>query len=561
MAVSRTPPKLPSPSKVVAAMIEAKGGSRAVDPNVFVGAKEWLPEVVKQVVKELPSTSSPDLRVRPMAVVRSVRSGKTRALKELVNALRRKGTVALFASFNGDSQLMPTEADLTEALLRRVTFELCRDRVAWDECGAGDIDAFLAACGQRNVVLVIDELSVPLPPGKVTDAQRTLWQYLRNTFLLRARRGLVFSSHFPQTVAQAAQDFLGIQTARKVNVIAPPMISDVDQAAAELGVTVDAQLKWGLLPAMVLEQDVMVQRVQDKCPAQFDVVALAQACLTGREWKAAPTELLVFGQMYEVDNVQMYAWPPAVIACMLGEREPERFGALRSWIVGPHKQGAGEFWEAIVMLGVLLHRLAGLDNENIPHLPRVTDWRFLEVPKVLDVDGLIKWATERLKGRPQYVLAYPTEASFGVYDAVELVWRDGRYRVISGLQMKEGAKTPSAAAVSVRLSLLLSRKTPLITHGRTDGWLKIPRVPLEDLLGASLSVVLPALGRRGRAEQEEVRFRVLRIAFASDVVWFLRPKLPSKQNKNTKKKNNRTKKNNKKKLRSLGCGALVFFWS
>ena len=525
-------PVLPGPAAVLRARFDCRGSLEAPDPSVFVGGPEWLKDAVATVRGLLPTPASGLLaRKAAVAIVRSTRSGKTRALLELANALRAVGVVALYASFNSASKMTPEEAaggDLVHALLRRVSFELCGGggRAAWACCGAGDVAALLAECdapaaGPRlPVVLLVDELSEALPPGQETAAQRALWAYLVANFLDRGDRALVLSAHYAQTVTQVAHDFVGgSQSARNVEVVVPPMVDDPAAAAVVLGVSADTLLVWGLLPAMALERDTVLRRIAQDCPAQFDLGAFAAACLSATLWSAVDPKLLLFGQAADSDKKELlYSWPPGVIAGVLTHydtqhrlrtREPSRCGRLPDWVLAPHKQSSGEFWEATVMLAVLLHRLAGVAHPQLPPLARVDDWRFVDVPEsARDVAAVLEWAATHLRRPlPRYVLAYPLAASFPTYDALELELDPGaaRYHVLGGLQMKEGDKAPAPAVVSVKLSVLLSRRTPLTTRARTDGWLKVAREPLEDLLGASLSVVLPALARRTARKRHQVR--------------------------------------------------------
>ncbi len=75
----------------------------------FIGER-WLDETVDQVVAQLPrpdKESDTSARKPPMGIVRMARGGKTRALQELTDALRARGKVAIFISFNDDTIVSP----------------------------------------------------------------------------------------------------------------------------------------------------------------------------------------------------------------------------------------------------------------------------------------------------------------------------------------------------------------------------------------------------------------------------------------------------------------------
>jgi hypothetical protein len=184
-----------------------------LEDHKFVDLDRVVKFCVKTIYDQLPKATTSVDRVPPLALVRLARGGKTITLASVFDELKTNTSVnPILISFNGQGtnpfELRAGESQ-SQAILRLIavqlddytpeqTLNLVVDREALD-LHLGD-----------NVVLLIDELNnlgMPLD----SDAAKLL----RQMFLDRARRHLVFTSHFPVSIESkkiGASEFLGNAT-------------------------------------------------------------------------------------------------------------------------------------------------------------------------------------------------------------------------------------------------------------------------------------------------------------------------------------------------------------
>jgi hypothetical protein len=130
--------------------------------------KEWLDATLEDIKAGLEAGDVETRRVKPMALVRCSRGGKTRALKEIARVLHKNNLLAIFVSFNDYSPLRNWEQlDPVGALCRRIAFAALTSRDHADSkqqyndfCTTGVTEAqILHWLGKVPCVLLIDEIN------------------------------------------------------------------------------------------------------------------------------------------------------------------------------------------------------------------------------------------------------------------------------------------------------------------------------------------------------------------------------------------------------------------
>ena len=349
-AVLRTPTLL-APER----LLERK---EHVSPPRFIG-EELLPAIVESIRGTLADGGD---RKPPFAVIRSTRSGKTRLLQEIANRLRENGVVAIFTSFNGnETPLVKREhGDIGSALLRRISFALAEEKLSWPECGAADVERFLAAC-RRPVVLLVDEINAVFKPKgeQALAGDDELWRWLKSHFLV-ANRQLVFSSHANDTYEQVSRDFVATDSSRPVTVLQPPLIDEplaaVKLFPEELGVTTEAIALAGRIPGQIFGRDVVDTKL-GQIKDVFDPSVFATACLSSTErFELLPRAVRQVGLFELVDRQGSLRWTPYCITALLRTQVPFLWETAKAMAVA--RSNSGEIWEFLVALAITASREA-----------------------------------------------------------------------------------------------------------------------------------------------------------------------------------------------------------
>ena len=162
------------------------------------GVQKWLPHEIDVE------------RASPAMLSRCMQGGKTTVLCRLFQALRQQGYCPVFVSFNGAQKLqqLDRERDSIETLTRGIAISLMAvppEETSAVSCSRQVLKAYLNK--HSKVVLLIDELSMLLKPG-CADRHKRAGAFLRDEFLDRPDRFLVFSTHFPITAG--IQELLGL---------------------------------------------------------------------------------------------------------------------------------------------------------------------------------------------------------------------------------------------------------------------------------------------------------------------------------------------------------------
>ena len=178
-------------------------------PNLcpYVG-KGWVQTMVKRIQENLPKEEDQLLRKSPIAFVSCARGGKTRALLELTEALRKEGIVAVNVSFDTNDFLLPPyqrmpayPSYLRDELLRRITFVLQKkeQEIKFSNCGVNEAIPGQLQTFPGNIVLLIDELNNVIPqipstavPDTFIIQQEELWSFIKSYFLVKSLVSVFF---------------------------------------------------------------------------------------------------------------------------------------------------------------------------------------------------------------------------------------------------------------------------------------------------------------------------------------------------------------------------------
>eukprot|EP01041_Mallomonas_annulata_P013578 gene13578-28825_t len=182
-----------------------------LEQKEFVDLDRVVENVLTIVYEQLPIvTSANNYRVPPLALVRFARGGKTTTISRVFDKLKKDCRVhPIIITFNGNG-LTPFSRRFGEtqsqAILRLIAVQLGDYTPEQAQHLVVDREALDRHLGD-NVVLLIDELN-ELGFPLLDDAA----MLLRNMFLDRARRFLVFTSHYPVSIEVnkfMTRDFLG----------------------------------------------------------------------------------------------------------------------------------------------------------------------------------------------------------------------------------------------------------------------------------------------------------------------------------------------------------------
>jgi hypothetical protein len=221
-------------------------------------SQQWLSAVVHIACENFAAQDADEQRVPPMAFIRCSRGGKTRALKEVANALKSKFSDAaiIFVAFNGFSSVQEWEQkDPLGALCRRVAFAAMKGR-DFNDCHQFN-NSYQHMDVQPNQildwlkgtrrVLLIDGLNA------LTHINAPFNEFLRDNFLNCSGQYHIFSSHAHRMALNGYMP--DIQSARSVSVHTLPLISTVKEACDAFGgadnITPTKVLFYGKIPAML----------------------------------------------------------------------------------------------------------------------------------------------------------------------------------------------------------------------------------------------------------------------------------------------------------------------
>jgi len=239
------------------------------DPPVFIGRDAQLKDAMQKVMQwyeARPEDYGDSFRIPPMSLTRYVRGGKTRMLKEIGQELLAKGIPAIYVTFNDITTASRWERDNEppplQRLLSRIGWAVATDEArglvdnnfnTWTATMDVSEDTVADWLGQHGCVLLIDELNKLITNVQGGKPGEAVAGFLKDSFIDRRNRYLIFSSHSTATGNKLA---VFIQSPSDRHVVRPslPVITTPDEAtcinqAARKG----AVCYLGLTPALVHE--------------------------------------------------------------------------------------------------------------------------------------------------------------------------------------------------------------------------------------------------------------------------------------------------------------------
>ena len=458
------------------------------DHPPFVAPENWLENIGNEILTNLATLETAQTRVRPMALVRCARGGKTRALREIANWLKKKDEklAVIFVSLNSFSHLrIGEEQNPKLALCRRIAYAARQGQDVPDskelyepfENAEVSFETIKKWLHKVRCVLLIDELNLfdAMNGNTLTFAGRELFDFLKNEFLMAEGRYFVFSSHV-LSLSHDMSAFMDPGSARDVLVHTLPLIPSLDLVVRSFGLSdFDPRqaLLYGLVPAMIyLARN--GGRVPSKTREAIDswkragidnksIVLLLSTFIDGNSDNVpnvlsqlmdtdgdATHEVLVrwipYHMMTVLDAISKYSEEPLMTNLRVIVELFEVFKSARV--------ASGESWEALFVL-VLLIRVLSRRFHCLIDLERITKAAYrvtYNVPLCSDrllstittVSDFLSSLPEEVEEGGQIAIYYPPHAQFEIYDVIVVVWDQAGLRVaIIGYQLREGGKIPA----------------------------------------------------------------------------------------------------------------------
>ncbi len=476
-------PRLVRPLDVVAPKEVGKATKEVPPP--FVAPDKWLELVCQDIQTNLDAIDNSEERVRPMALVRCSRGGKTRTLYEIASSFKRdqKEVAVIFVTFNDFSPVQAWEqADPRAALCRRIAFAAMKGRDfensldQYKDFASAQVtpDEITTWLNGTSCLLLIDELNllVALTENK-NEAARNLSDMLKLMFLKPRGVYFVFSSRVVSTTHELSA-YLEPSCERKLDVRQLPLIPSITVAKRDLKFPkLDARqaLFYGLVPALILEGKSVApeahEAIQTWIRAGIDnkkVLSLLTTFIDGDSNCVPQCLLQMMDTFQDATEQRLVRWIPYhMIAVLLGIQQHVE-GDLQSHLLTivdlfkvfkGSKEGSGDGWDALFVI-VLLVRVLTRGFNNLINLKKITtsDFRVtynepfvhrrLLLAKVIKINDFLKGVPKDVPKGGQISIYYPENDQFEMYDVIVVVWNKAGHREsMIGYQLRERRAIPS----------------------------------------------------------------------------------------------------------------------
>jgi hypothetical protein len=456
-------------------------------------------------------------RVSPMGLVRYSRGGKSRALYEIEQYLRKHFPefVVIHISFNDYSPLDPNEQDSpVEALCRRICFWFLQKRTDSENFAKEyrqirdarvDPQAVMDYIGNEPCILLVDELNMMQDTSLLTN-------FLKLNFLIEKGRFFVFTSHVMST-KELLQEYMENPSMRSVRIEKLPIIEslmDAQQTLDFMSLTTREAIFCGLSPALI---HTAIQRgipmpITVKWENVIDI-AVRQLCCTvvNGDYKLVPVQLLRY--MDPVSN-EKAIWVPLHLreilryivdgknACSLEVLSYCReiaaaFDRFRSSV-----STDGKGWESLFFTALLI-RIVAQENHNILNIPfnaksytiAVGDFlsaeikrKKVDITKIEDPKQYLSFIPK--VGKSCHISIYrPQSPRFRTYDFFLVVWDESGRRQITGYQLKEGEEIPKNRPLPEVKRNFVIRGKPAQKESSINGWTLVSEPDISSFFGVS----------------------------------------------------------------------------
>ena len=509
------------------------------DPQEFL-TQDWLNEALEIIRKNCAKVDTDRERVPPLGLIRCSRGGKTRALKEIAQAVKTnmRDTAAIFVSFNDFSSMQDDEkSDLVTALCRRIAFAALKitpsDRSsgfnAFRETTSIDKKSIIEWLDKNRCVLLIDELNVGTAGGE-TKALEKIYDFLKSNFLSEAGRYLVFSSHVISTAVEAGR-FMDSMSNRRIEVKELPIICSLVQATNALRLSEQLSatkaIYNGLVPALILDNDdssnfKRIFAVNECCDEINDnhIVKLMQSFISG-EPTFLPPQLLPFMNTAGPDKIR---WIPRhIIKFLTAFASNAKISPWVRYILDNianlfeefkySRSDGGLAWENLFQITVLVRSLGGIEHDLLPiggkDCPYVVSYNSYKICRDLNscknfnelYDQIIDSKFKNTRHRHVAVIA-PKSSQFETYDLFVFVYEklETKPTKIFAYQLKQGGKYGQVKCADMRItkSFLIrgkpreGRKKKCIKDNEIEWYVAIA-TELSSFFGASGNCWTPAV--------------------------------------------------------------------
>ena len=442
-------------------------------------------------------------RVGMMILVRCTRGGKSRALREIENALwegkgKKNKVLLIRISCNDYSSIEDWEQDdPCRALCRRIAFVVKnRDKdsealkEAWEgfnkTASKSVIDEWL---GDEPCILMVDELNqlkaltkeeenekiTPEEKRKRITSTKECVLWMKKKFMGKLNRYAVFTSHNIST-ANKLEDYLDPQTSDgkslRVAIIEElPLIPDLKSAQQlRTGITALEALCYGLVPALIYKdkgkcsprataQSVTQWCVEQELDSDASMKRLLLSFLTGEDFSLDPIRQFMSVFTNE-SGMRRLLWIPSLMQAVLevfGDSGRISFSHILTSIADLFhtmrisKVESGDGWESLFIVVLLIRCVTGrfcdVFSPGQDFLNCSVSYNLLLKHSKGKWDDL-KTVTQ-LQGMmtqphdfPHIAVYFPPNAKFQRVDVVVRAWKSAECYQDFGYQLKEGKNNP-----------------------------------------------------------------------------------------------------------------------
>jgi hypothetical protein len=478
----------------------------------FTSEEHWLENLCKEIMEHFGAEDEPSKRVPPMALVRCSRGGKTRALREIANALK---VPVLLVSFNDYSCVLDEERITpVGALCRRIAFagikgrDFAEAKDQYEQFQSVDVTEgqILEWLGTKPCVLLIDELN-NMPPSS------QLASFLKTNFVNKRNRYLIFSSHVVSTTTELAA-FMETASSRQVLVRHLPLIPSLEVAKKNFSwpaLNAREALFYGLVPALIYEahldslplgmgihlpsekRDEAIGKCLDDGLVTEDRLRLLLGSFTSGQANSVMTPLLQLMNTVEEKRVQ---WIPYHMMSVL-----ESFSAhIHRQIIGKvpllfssfveAKEKSGDAWECLFVFVLIIRLYSRQLHTPILPLHLGDDYSLsynepfsgkFDTP---DVEAFVNGIGSPLS-YPHVAIYFPSHSSFHLYDVIVVHFISVSVKKIYGYQLKEGNALPKKAALDVFEKSVVIRGQAAAVSGAGNQWIRPSKDEITAFFGES----------------------------------------------------------------------------
>ena len=457
----------------------------------FLCQEGWLEEKIQTIWNNFIAKDEDrgeESRIKPMALVRCSRGGKTRALKEIAYGIKNKADRermenfrVISISFNDFSPPSDWEKKHpTKAICRRIAFAaMFEGKEGLSEqfkkfkktATKATILSWLGEGKEKEVpcLLLIDELNA-LKMIDQTEEATECASFLKEYFLTPANRYLVFTSHIFSPAKKLA-DYMDNESKRGVDIEELPIIQNVRSVQQQFGfpvLTARMALYYGLAPSLIYlscrNQVPDLKESELSCTSDLsdsEVRLLLKNFFTGNRIEF-PEKLNSILPLMSVGRNGVLHWIPCFMVEVLTKfsscgKLSNNLGCMLCEISDLFKdfkcaqEGSGSAWESLFVIALLLRCLSLHFDDVILPLDRgpfagaSVSYNQLLNQSLTDlrtIDDLVS-ALKKPVAFPHIAVFYPNHANFEMIDVLVAVYPNADSRSLYGYQLKEHNEIPT----------------------------------------------------------------------------------------------------------------------